>query len=276
MASQSKTQDFFIGDLDLRLSFDLTKAGELSPAETVGLMTQCTVSMVTNEVKLNAGFPQRTYANAVASRDLTITGNLSEYTASNLAMLYGDKEAYLESLSATEAETTLSADVLAAATTLAVVDSSDFAVGDVVYIVSADDSNDVYVANVSSLPDATSIEISYGLPRGFVSGSRVVKGQAIELGSADTVPPMTLQVLGIMPLDGEPFIYDIWKGTISGTVEVATSTDAFGSLAYTISPLTPSIKEIECGVFGDDAAKKAVVKHFKQGRLLKSLSGTTC
>ena len=105
MASTAKTQDFFIGDLDLRVSTDLTKAGELAPTDAIGLMTDCTVSMTTNEVKLDAGFPQRTYATAVSSRDLTITGSLSEYTVGNLAMLYGDKTAYEASLTATAGTT---------------------------------------------------------------------------------------------------------------------------------------------------------------------------
>jgi hypothetical protein len=103
-----------------------------------------------------------------------------------------------------------------------------------------------------------------------------VKGEAIVLGSEDSIPPMTCQVVGVMPLDGEPFIYDIWKATISGTVEVMSSTDNFGALAYTITPLAPASQEIECDVYGADPAKKAMLKKFTQGRLTKGFSTGAC
>jgi hypothetical protein len=87
---------------------------------------------------------------------------------------------------------------------------------------------------------------------------------------------MTIQVIGVMPLDGQPFVYDIWKATISGTVEVMSSTDNFGGLTYTITPLAPSTQEIECDVYGSDPAKKAMLKKFVQGRLTKGYSMSSC
>ena len=37
MANNAKTNDFFIGDLDIRVSSTLTKAGKLGPADSIGL-----------------------------------------------------------------------------------------------------------------------------------------------------------------------------------------------------------------------------------------------
>ena len=277
MASSAKSQEFFLGDLELRASTDLTKAGELGPSDSMGLMTECTVSMTTNEAQLKAGFPQRTYATAVTSRDLSITGSLSEYTASNMALLYGDKAAKLRADSATAASTTLSAAVAAAATDLVVVDTTGFAVDDYIYIASAVDATDVYVGQITAIDvGANTITLSYGIPRAFADGDKVVKAEAIVLGSEDSIPPMTVQVVGVMPLDGQPFVYDIWKATISGNVEVSSSTDNFGTLPYTISPLTPATSEIDCNIFGTDAAKKAVLKKFTQGRLTKGYDSTAC
>ncbi len=277
MASTAKTQEFFIGDLDLRASSDLTKAGELSPADGIGLMTDCTVSMTTNEVKLQAGFPQRTYATAVSSRDLVISGTFSEYTVTNFALLYGDKDAYLRSATATEADSTLGADSAAAATDLVLVASggTGFAANDYIYIQSESDKNDVYVAQIASVSTDT-LTLTYGIPRAYATGSRVVKTESIILGSETAIPPVTVQVVGFMPLDGEPFVYDIWKATVSGTVEVSNSTDAFGGLAYTITPLAPGQAEIDCDKFGTDPAKKAMLKKFVQGRLSKSVTSTSC
>ena len=271
MASTAKTQDFFIGDLDLRVSTDLTKAGELAPADAIGLMTDCTVSMTTNEVKLDAGFPQRTYATAVSSRDLTITGSLSEYTVGNLAMLYGDKTAYEASLTATAGTTLTTAITAADATDLVVAAETDFTIGDVIYIHAPNDATDVFVGEVTATA-ALSITIGYGVPREFAIGSVVTKAEAIILGAETAIPPMTVQVVGIMPLDQTPFVYDIWKATISGTVEVTNSTDSFGTLPFTISPLAPSSGEIDCDVFGADSVKKAMLKQFVQGRLTKGVS----
>lgn len=275
MASTAQTQDFFIGDLDLRVSADLTKAGELGPADSIGLMTECSVSMTTNEVKLQAGFPQRTYATAVTSRDLEVTGSLSEYTVSNMALLYGDAAALTASRTETGAMTTIATDFTAGGTAITVADETDFAVGDFIYVRSMNDATDVFAAEVAATAAGT-ITVTYAISRDFVTGDYVVKGESIVLGSEDNIPPMTIQVVGVMPLDGEPFVYDIWKATIMGTVDVTTSTDNFGTLPYTLSPLTPAIQEIDCDVFGTDAAKKAMIKKFVQGRLTKGYSTSAC
>ena len=275
MAAQS--QEFYIGDLDLRLSTDLTKAGELSPVDSVGVMTECTLTMTTNETKLQAGFPQRTYASAVTSRDLEVSGSLSEYTVSNMAMLYGDAAAMVRAATATGAKSDITTAVVAAATDIVVTDSSHFAADDYIYVYAAGDATDVYAAQVASVDNGTNtITVTYGIPRAFAVGDFVVKGEAIILGADTAIPPMTVQVVGVMPLDGQPFVYDVWKATISGTVEVKTATDAFGTLPYTISPLTPSAQEITCGAYGADAAKQAVIKKFVQGRLTKGYASASC
>ena len=277
MASKAKTQEFFIGDLELRASMDLTKAGELGPNESLGLVTDCKIAMTTNEAKLQAGFPQRTYATAVTSRDLEITGNLTEYTLTNLALLYGDKRALTAASTATAASTELANDFTAGGTQFTVADASNFAVGDFIYVRAANDATDAFAAQIAAVDtNANTIDVTYAISRAFAAGSKVVKGESIVLGSEDNIPPMTVQVVGVMPLDGEPFIYDIWKATISGTVEVASSTDNFGALAYTISPLAPGSAEIDCGAYGADPAKKAMLKQFPQGRLTKGVGGASC
>lgn len=274
MASKAQTQEFFIGDLDLRASADLTKAGELGPADSIGLMTECKVSMTTNEVKLQAGFPQRTYATGVSSRDLEVTGSLSEYTVTNMALLYGDKAAWTRATTATTASSATTAATTAGAIGVDVVDATNFTTGDFVYLRSSTDTTDVFACEIVAI-SANTITLAYAVPRDFAIGSVLVKGEAIILGSEDAIPPLTVQVVGIMPLDGEPFVYDIWKATISGTIDVSTSTDAFGTLPYTISPLAPAAKEIECNVFGDDPAKKAMLSTFIQGRLTKGYSAAS-
>lgn len=276
MASTAKTQEFFIGDLDLRVSTDLTKAGELTISDGIGLMTECSISMTTNEVKLQAGFPQRTYATAVSSRDLTITGSLSEYSVSNMAMLYGDKQAFMAAQSESAAATTLGTPFVAGGTTIAVADATDFAVGDTIMIRSANSTDDVFIVEVTAIA-TNDITVAYGIPNDYAAGAMISKVITIELGSEEAIPPMTVQVVGVMPLDQEPFVYDVWKATISGTIEVSNSTDNFGTLPYTISPLAPSSGEIECGVYGADAVKKAMLKSFVQGRLVKGVkTGGSC
>jgi len=277
MASKAKTQEFFIGDLDLRASADLTKAAELGPADSIGLMTECKVAMTTNEVKLEAGFPQRTYATAVTSRSLEITGSFAEYTATNLALLYGDKEAMLDAATATSAKTETTILTASGSADLVVADTTNFAVGDAIYIRDKSDATDVFANTITNVDSGSNtLTIAYAVPRDFAAESIVNKGESIVLGSEDSIPPMTIQVVGVMPLDGEPFVYDIWKATISGTVEVASSTDNFGNLAYTISPLAPSSQEISCDIFGTDAAKKAMLKKYVQGRLSKGFATGSC
>lgn len=276
MANKAKTSDFFIGDLDIRISSDLTKAGKLGPSYSIGLLQDAKVSMTTNQVKLQAGFPQRTYASAVTSREMTIEGSLNEYSIANLAMVYGDTDAFAGAAAVTPVKTTLSAGVVAAGTTLTVANNTGFAVDDPIIVYSADDAADAFVTYVTALVDTDELKIGVALPRAFATGDKVAKISEIKLGSSDNIPPLTIQVVGVMPLDNTPFVYDIWKGTISGTAEVASSTENFGAISFTIEPLQPTTKEIECGTFGADAVIKNVVKKFPMGRLGKTLSASSC
>lgn len=271
MANTSKTSEFFIGDLDIRVSTDLTKAGELGPQHSIGLLQDAKVTMNTNQVKLQAGFPQRTYASVVTSRDLMVTGSLNEYSISNLALLYGDNDALAAAISGTATMTTLDAATVAGTTVaLEVASETGFATGNTVYIYNSSDASDVYVAEVLSVA-AGEITITLATPRVFPIGSKVAKIQTIELGSSDNTKELTIQVVGVMPLDGTPFVYDIWKGTISGSAEVASTTQAFGALQFQVEPLQPSAQEITAGKFGVSAVKKAVVSKFAQGRLSKNI-----
>lgn len=272
MANTSQTSEFFIGDLDVRVSTDLTKAGELSPSFSIGLLQDAKITMNTNQVKLQAGFPQRTYASVVTSRELMVSGSLNEYSMSNLAMIYGDNEALAAAVAATGKVTTTTAATVAGTTVdLAVADSTGFVVGNTVYLYNSADASDVYVAEVGAV-DVNEITVTIPVPREFPIGTKVALVQSIELGSSDNAKELTIQVVGVMPLDGSPFVYDIWKGTISGSAEVSSSTQAFGALQFQIEPLQPSAQEIEAGKFGSSAVKKAVVSKFAQGRLTKNIT----
>ena len=272
MANTSKTSEFFIGDLDIRVSTDLTKAGELGPDDSIGLLQDAKITMNTNEVKLKSGFPERTYASAVVSRDLSVAGSFNEYSISNLALVYGDNDALAAAVSATAASSTFTA---IAAADQAVVevqtgDGVDFAIGNTVYVYSHDNASDVFVAEIDSIA-VDAITLKQNLPRALAIGDHIARIQTVELGSEDNTKELTVQVVGTMPLDGTPFVYDIWKGTISGSAEMSSSTQNFGALPFTIEPLQPAAYEIANDVYGSDAVKKAVIAQYAQGRLSKNI-----
>ncbi len=271
MANTSKSSEFFIGDLDIRISTDLTKAGELGPDDSIGLLQDAKITMSTNEVKLKSGFPERTYASAVVSRDLVVAGSFNEYSISNLALVYGDNDALAAALLATNHEGTLSSAGTASDTTLNVQtgEGADFA-GKTIYVYSHDNTSDVFVTKCTTVA-VDEITIDQPLPRDLAIGDHVAVIQSVELGSEDNTKELTIQVVGTMPLDGTPFVYDIWKGTIAGSAEMSASTQAFGALPFTIEPLQPASHEIANDVFGADAVKKAVIAQYAQGRLSKNI-----
>jgi len=273
MANTAKTQEFFIGDLDIRVSNDLTKAGKLGPEDTIGLLQDAKVTMTTNQAKLQSGFPQKTYATAVTSRDMTIEGNLNEYSISNLALIYGDNEALSTAETDTAASTTCGTayDVATPSTDLSVVDASGLAADDTVYIYDPNEPSDVMVMEIASIVTNT-VTFTLNIPRSVEIGWVVAKVVSVKLGSSDNIPPLTIQVVGVMPLDNSPFVYDIWKGTISGTAEVASSTDNFGALAFNVEPLQPTAIDISSGKFGSDAVTKALIQKFPMGRMSKKLT----
>lgn len=274
MANTSKSSEFFIGDLDIRVNTDLTKAGELGPDDSIGLLQDAKITMNTNEVKLKSGFPERTYASAVVSRDLSVAGSFNEYSISNLALVYGDNDALAAAVAATAGTSTLAS---IAAADQAVIDVQtgegvNFAVDDTVYVYAHDNSSDVFVASISSIT-TDAITLNQSIPRALAIGDHIAKIQTVELGSEDNTKELTIQVVGTMPLDGTPFVYDIWKGTIAGSAEMSSSTQNFGALPFTIEPLQPAAYEIANGIFGADAVKKAVIAQYAQGRLSKNIPG---
>ena len=272
MANTSKSSEFFIGDLDIRVHTDLTKAGELGPDDSIGLLQDAKITMNTNEVKLKSGFPERTYASAVVSRDLSVAGSFNEYSISNLALVYGDNDALAAAIGATPASSTFTSGPLADQAVVAVQtgDGADFTAGDVVYVYAHDNTSDVFVAKILSI-SVDDITLDQDLPRAFALGDHIAKVQSVELGSEDNTKELTIQVVGTMPLDGTPFVYDIWKGTIAGSAEMSSSTQNFGALPFTIEPLQPAAYEIAAGVYGDDSVKKAVISQYAQGRLTKNI-----
>ena len=271
MANTSKTSEFFIGDLDIRVSTDLTKAGELGPDDSIGLLQDAKITMNTNEVKLKSGFPERTYASAVVSRDLVVAGSFNEYSISNLALVYGDNDALAAAVAATNHEGTLASAAVADAVTLTVQtgEGADFA-GKTVYVYRHDDPSDVFVTKCTTV-SVDEITLDRGIPRDLAIGDHVAIVESVELGSEDNTQELTIQVVGTMPLDGTPFVYDIWKGTIAGSAEMSSSTQNFGALPFTIEPLQPAAHEIAADKFGVDAVKKAVISQYAQGRLSKNI-----
>ena len=271
MANTSKSSEFFIGDLDIRVNTDLTKAGELGPDDSIGLLQDAKVTMNTNEVKLKSGFPERTYASAVVSRDLSVSGSFNEYSISNLALVYGDNDALAAAVAASNHEGTLSAGATAAATTLTVQtgEGADFA-GKTIYVYSHANPSDVFVTKCTTV-SVDEITLDRAIPRDLIIGDHVAVVESVELGSEDNTQEMTIQVVGTMPLDGTPFVYDIWKGTIAGSAEMSSSTQNFGALPFTIDPLQLAAFEIANGVFGADEVKKAVISQYAQGRLTKNV-----
>ena len=271
MANTSKTSEFFIGDLDIRVNTDLTKAGELGPNDSIGLLQDAKITMNTNEVKLKSGFPERTYASAVVSRELSIAGSFNEYSISNLALVYGDNDALAAAVTATNHEGTLAVASAAAETELTVQtgEGANFA-GKTVYVYSHLNPSDVFVTKCASVA-VDVITLDRAIPRDLVIGDHVAVVESVELGSESNTQELTVQVVGTMPLDGTPFVYDIWKGTIAGTAEMSSSTQNFGALPFTIEPLQPAAYEIAAGTYGDDAVKKAVISQYAQGRLTKNI-----
>lgn len=272
MANTSKSSEFFIGDLDIRVSTDLTKAGELGPDDSIGLLQDAKITMNTNEVKLKSGFPERTYASAVVSRDLSVAGSFNEYSISNLALVYGDNDALAAAVTASAASGTFAATATAAQAVVSVQtgEGAAFTALETVYVYSHANPSDVFVASILSIA-GDDITLNQDLPRDLVIGDHIAKIQTVELGSEDNTKELTIQVVGTMPLDGTPFVYDIWKGTIAGSAEMSSSTQNFGALPFTIEPLQPAKFEIDNGVFGSDAVKKTVIANFAQGRLSKNI-----
>jgi hypothetical protein len=241
------TDNFSIGVAEVRLG-EMASAGKLSQANSIGLVDQANVSIAQTSVDLKGGFPRKLVASAVTEQTGTASATFREYSRRNMNIILGNGIP----AAATDAATTVTADVLISATSLVVDDATGFAVGDVVVIYQEGKPESVSVVKLTAVdtvdPDgltfaANSLTQAYVVANGTV---KVYKANPVQIGAVSRVNYFAATLIQ-QGSSGDPVIWNFWKCSIGGNMDYATSAEDFASSTMELKILEPAASDYGVG-----------------------------
>ena len=217
-------------------------AGKLNQSNSIGLVDEATVSVSQDSVDLEGGFPRKLVASAVVRQLGTITATFREYSRRNMDIVLGNGIPG----AVTEAETTLTADVAASVTALPVDDETGFSVGDIVSVYQTGKPESVSLVKLTSVSTgslgiaANSLTQAYATAGGAIN---VYKANPIKLGAVSQINYFSATLIQISS-SGKPTVWNIWKCSIGGNVDYATSAEDFASSSMELKILEPGATDI--------------------------------
>ena len=248
------TPKFDIGTAEMRLG-PLTKANLLQQSDSIGLIDDATYTVNQTNVDLLGGFPKTVVDTAVTEQTATINATMREYSRRNLRILLGDG---LAGTAPTEVRSTLdTAADLAAGANVVNVDTGDgalFAADDVVIIYPEGRPQDVSVLQVLSVAvDALTMKANHVTAVDYnaltESGTvfNIYVAHQVAIGNITRTNYFSVMLIQQENSTGQPKIVSFWKGSIGGSMEVATGSDDFASSAMEIKLLQPTVTDSAAG-----------------------------
>lgn len=245
----AQTSRFVITPAEFRIG-PMTEANKLLPSNSVGLLNSATVTFNVESVDLEGGLPKVLYDTAVTSQPGTIAAEMREYSARNISLLLG----YTPSTYVADRKTTLAADVTAAATeiTVAAGAGADYNPGDLIGLYPAEPQDVAKISyclvesiavDVITLDSNTPTLFAYS---GTTSPANVFAAEPVPIGAVTATNYFAAQVLGNRR-DGQPMGFMFWKCAISSGLEMAFSSDDFGTTPGEFKILQPSAADFGTG-----------------------------
>lgn len=239
----AKTGKFAIGTAELRVG-PLSLAGKLNRKHGVGLIDSATLNVEQTSVDLKGGFPQVIMDTQVVDQSAQITATLREFSRRNLGILLGQGLIYDDSDDGMDdAKTTLSADLTAAASTIALTAASGFSAGDWVSIYNPNDAAESIITKLG----ASTGDIASGLEPSItmVAGSVVSRLAPIAVGNVSQVQYFSAQLITIDRQSGRPKVSNFWKLAIGSGMSLANNATDFASTEMVLKVLQPSMTDYE-------------------------------
>lgn len=243
-----QTRSFFIGTAELRLG-DLTSAGKLAQATSVGLIDEASLSVEVQSQDLLGGFPALPVDTAVTGQNSTITATLREYSRRNLQILLGAGVSTPDSTDVKTAVTT-SSQIAAGATSIPVSSVAGISPGDIVGIAVLGQPELVTISRVNAAAASTvTLDTGLGLVAAVPAGSTAVlyKIPAIAVGNLSTVNYFSASLIFVDRATSRPVVFNGWKATVSSGLKVGTNSKDFASTDLTIKLLVPPAVDYAVG-----------------------------
>lgn len=95
---QAKSSKFQIGSAEIRVGA-LARAGQLTQADSIGLLQSATVNYTQEATDLEGGLPKATIATVITKTGLTVAASAYEYTMKNMKIMMNDSSAFSASAS---------------------------------------------------------------------------------------------------------------------------------------------------------------------------------
>lgn len=245
----AKTGKFAIGTAELRVG-PLTLAGKLNRKHGVGLIDSATLNVEQTSIDLKGGFPQVIMDTQVTDQSAQVTATLREFSRRNLGILLGQGllneggTIYEDSNDPiNDAKTTLSSQLAAGATTIALTSASGFSANDWISIYNATDAAESIITQLGGTTSAiaTGLEPSVTM----AAGSVVSRLGPIAIGNVSQVQYFSLQLITIDRQSGRPKIANFWKAAIGSGMSLANNATDFASTEMVLKILQPSLADYE-------------------------------
>jgi hypothetical protein len=245
-----KTNKYKIGTFELRIG-PLNKAGKLTSAHSVGVVTNVTINSSVQSVDLHAGFPQKVVDTAITQITSGLTATLQEYSKRNINVLLANNLTDYETSGGDVNGTIDTTSAIAAGATSLTTNpfTGTLSTGDIVVIYDTANSNNVSICRVASyssnalvLDADTPIVTITGAANTFSAGSSVAfyKAATIAGGAASAPVYFSVQLISLDRGTGRPVGYNIWKAAIASGLSASSGVTEFASTNMELKFLEPA------------------------------------
>ena len=249
MPGLAKTNDFMLGTATVMIG-DMADLYDLNPTDhSIGLVKNFTMTSEPAYTELTQGVKNTIVASVMTANPVRCTMEAYEYTAKNLSYGLGIEGA--ADVVAQTVETTLSALIAAAATTLTVTSATGITVGS--YIMILVDGEDNFVVRKVTNVASNVLTVSQPLPA-IATGKVVRKVNMIEVGSKDDQPYYSAKIAGKLA-SGEELVILIPKIRIVRGFSLAFKSDDFGNMPLEFTVYDPVNADTFYNEFGGASAQ---------------------
>jgi hypothetical protein len=231
------TSRFMFGTASILVGPPLAQKALTPASHSLGLVKNVKVDAAPTKVDLTQGISNDVVATVTNGFPITISGEIYEYTAKNLAYGLGLDGGGL----VTQADgVAIGAPVASAATSVTVASAGAFQVGDWIYLQENQDDQ-IHVAQLSAVAGTSLTFAGYPVPTGM---SFSTNGRVGELTKTDADPVkantnVSVRILGLSQKDKSPIILHFPKCRITKGFSMAFSSDNFGNMPFEFTPMTP-------------------------------------
>ena len=229
MAGEAKTSAFMLGTATVMLGAT-DSIFDLNPEDhSIGLVKNFRVTSQPSFTELTQGVKNQTVYSLMTGNVIRATMEAYEYTAKNIAYSLG-----LEGSGFTEqtVEAAITTPASATDTSISVDDETGFVVDDY-FMIQEGAEDQVYVRKVASTATG-SILFTQPLPKPIAAGARVMKANAIPVGSKEDQPFLAAKIVGTLA-DNTEVVLLCPKIRVTNGFSLGFTTEGFDNLPYEFS-----------------------------------------